>query len=91
MSRFGVPRRVAFVVHEDSEAPEVFLMRLPDGPPVVLRDISAVIWSLAADGEPDVVGAVSRAVGVARQEVEDHVVGHLRHLAAQGLLECRSD
>jgi hypothetical protein len=91
MSRFCVPRRLAFVVHDESEAPAVFLMSLPDGPPVVLRDISAVIWCLAADGEPDVVGAVSRAVGVARQEVEDHVVGHLRDLAAEGFLECRSD
>jgi hypothetical protein len=91
MSVFGLPRRVAFVVRDDSDAPEVFLMQVPDGPPVVLRDTSALIWILAADGEDDVVGAVSRTVGVGRDRLEDHVVDHLQELVVRGFLDARSD
>ncbi|WP_156465233.1 hypothetical protein [Knoellia sp. Soil729] len=91
MSGFCVPRRVAFVIPGDSDAPEVFLMQLPDGPPVVLHGASAVIWVLAADGEEDVVAEVGRTMGVARDMLEGDVTTHLRDLVDRGWLLARSD
>jgi hypothetical protein len=83
MTGFRAPRRVAFVIPDDRPAPEVFLMKLPDGPPVVLHGTSAVIWVLAADGERDVAGEVSRRTGVARDVLEGHEAAHQRELVDQ--------
>lgn len=88
---YGVPRRLAFVVPDDVETPQVFLMPLPDGPPVVLNDVSAVIWVLAADGEDDVASGVSKVVDKSPEEVGPEVVRHLECLVSQGLLTVRSD
>lgn len=88
---YDVPTRLAFVVPDDVETPQVFLMPLPDGPPVVLHDISAVIWVLAADGEADVAAAVGEVVGVSPDEVEGDVAQHLEELVAKRLLTPRSD
>ena len=88
---YDVPTRLAFVIPDDAETPQVFLMPLPDGPPVVLHDVSAVIWVLAADGEADVAGAVSHVVGRRRQEVNHDVTRHLEDLVSKGLLAVRSD
>ena len=88
MSTFAVPSRLAFVVPE-TEAPQVFLMHLPDGPPFVLKDTAAVIWMLAADEEGDVAGAVGHVVGLPRDEVVDEVERYLADLVAKGLLASR--
>ncbi|EAP99597.1 hypothetical protein JNB_05475 [Janibacter sp. HTCC2649] len=91
MSSFAVPPRLAFVVPDDVDAPQVFLMPLPDGPPVALEGISAAIWVLAADGEEDVVGAVGALVGKMPSEVGDAVEKYLQELVFRGLLTTRSD
>ena len=85
MSRFVVPPRVAFVVPQ-ADATQVFLMALPDGPPVILTDTAAVIWVLAADGESDVAGAVGDVVGVPREAIVAEVEQYLRDLVGKGLL-----
>lgn len=90
MRTYAVPARVAFVVPE-SGGPHVFLMHLPDGPPLVLTDSAAVIWLLAADGEVDVAQAVSEVVGRSRQEVAVEVDAYLAGLVARGLLAAPAD
>jgi hypothetical protein len=86
VSAFSVPPRLAFVIADDVDAPQVFLMPLPDGPPVVLNNISAVIWMLAADGEEDVAGAVAAVVDMKPEEVRDDVDGYLADLVSRSLL-----
>ena len=85
MTRYGVPPRVAYVV-ADAGTPRVFLMPLPDGPPLVLADTAAVIWILAADGERDVPAAVGDVVGRPREAVADEVDAYLADLLAKGLI-----
>lgn len=85
MSRFVVPPRVAFVVPQ-TDATQVFLMVLPDGPPFILSDTAAVIWVLAADGETDVAGAVGDVVGVPREAIVTEVEEYLQDLVTKGLL-----
>ena len=85
MSRFVVPPRVAFVVPQ-TDATQVFLMALPDGPPFILTDTAAVIWVLAADGAMDVAGAVGDVVGVPRETIATEVEQYLQDLVRKGLL-----
>ncbi|MFC7488069.1 hypothetical protein ACOCJ7_18105 [Knoellia sp. CPCC 206453] len=91
MTAYAVPRRLAFVVPDEVDAPTVFLMPLPDGPPVVLHDVSAVIWVLAADGEPDVGAAMRDVVGGDLTEMEEKVRTFLADLVDRGLLTHRGD
>ena len=92
--RFDVPRRVAHVVADGDEPPEVspqdpelYLMRLPNGPPVRLSGTAAVIWLVASAGEDDVVEAVARLVQREPVDIEPDVTTYLDLLVADGLLE----
>lgn len=91
MTTYSVPERVAHVVrHEDGEL-QVFLMRLPDGPPVVLEGTGAMIWLHAVDGADDVATAVADLVGERRDVIEGDVEAYLVKLVETGLLDARSD
>ncbi|GAA6524419.1 hypothetical protein [Intrasporangium sp. DVR] len=94
--RFAVPRRVAYVMHGEPpegspqpspENPELYLMRLPDGPPVMLSGTAAVIWLVASAGEEDVVDGVARLVAREPVEIEPDVLRYLDLLVVDGLLE----
>jgi Coenzyme PQQ synthesis protein D (PqqD) len=90
MSAYRVPERLAHVVGPTPSGggdPTVFLVRLPDGLPVVLRGSAAMIWVLAADGEDDVAAAVGALVGMSREDVADAVDRFLDDLLERGLLE----
>lgn len=70
-----------------SDPAAVFLMQLPDGPPLVLRDSAALIWIVAAEGSTDVQGQVAEAVGRSVEELADEVGAYLDELVDRGLLE----
>ncbi|ADU49126.1 hypothetical protein [Intrasporangium calvum] len=93
-----MPQRLAHVVvegdeptevypHVSAEDPELYLMRLPDGPPVRLSGTAAVIWLVASAGEEDVVDGVARLVERERVDIEPDVMTYLDLLVADGLLE----
>lgn len=83
-----MPRRLAYVFPEPAGGPlVVYLMHVPDGTPVVLRDSAALIWGVAADGEPDVVDAVAQLVGRPADEIAPDTRNYLADLVARGLLE----
>jgi hypothetical protein len=89
LTTYRIPRRLAHVVPdgEPDPADTVFLMPLPDGVPVVLRDTAAWIWLLAAHGEGDVAGAIEDLVGVDRGDIADDVTDYLVELVETGLLD----
>lgn len=88
MTRYRIPHRVAHVVPDDQPNPptQVFLMQLPDGPPVVLNDSAAWIWLLAAEGEEDVVNALGEMMGMLAEEIMTDVNSFLDELVTRGLL-----
>lgn len=88
MTAYSVPERVAHVERDADGLPQVFLMRLPDGPPVALEGTAALIWTFAAEGEADVAAAVARAVELPREEIADDVEAYLVRLVESGLLAC---
>ena len=89
MTAYRIPPRLAHVVPDgdDGLPSAVFLMRLPDGPPVGLQDSAAWVWLLAADGEPDVAAAVAELVGRPAAEMADEVNDFLDGLVGRGLIE----
>ena len=89
MTTYRIPRRLAHVVPGDRADPAdtVFLMKLPDGIPVILRDSAAWIWLVAADGEGDVAGTVKNLLGLDRDDIGDDVEDFLVDLVDRGLLE----
>lgn len=94
MRAYRVPERLAHVVGPRPSGdgdPTVFLVRLPDGLPVVLRGSAAMIWVLAADGEDDVATAVGALTGMARESVVDDVDRYLDDLVEHGLLDLAPD
>ena len=86
---YRIPDRVAHVVPDgEPDVPDtVFLMRLPDGSPQLLRDSAAWVWVLAADGERDVPAAVARLLDLTREEVAADCEVFLAALVSRGLLE----
>lgn len=85
----GIPRRLGHVVIADGDGQpaEVFVMQLPDGPPLVLRGSAALIWILAAQGNSDVVGSLSEIVGRPAADIAPDVHTYLDELVARRLLE----
>lgn len=88
MTAYSVPERVAHVERDADGLPQVFLMRLPDGPPVALEGTAALIWTFATEGEADVAAAVARALELPREEIADDVEAYLVRLVESGLLAC---
>lgn len=91
MTAYSIPERVAHVVRHEGDTPQVFLMRLPGGSPVVLEGTGATIWLLAVDGADDVAAAVADAVGERRETIADDVEAYLVKLVEIGLLEPLGD
>ena len=84
-----IPERLGWVVVPPAEGAPVaaYLMHLPDGDPQALHGTAALIWTLAADGEPDVAGALAGLLDTPRAEVEASVDAYLTELVAARLLE----
>ncbi len=89
---YHLPKRLGYVVVDDAQSDPVtvYLMDLPDGPPLVLRDSAALIWLVAAEGDSDVAGVLAEAVGRPVGEIVGEVDEYLADLVARGLLQ-RSD
>ena len=87
--RYRVPLRLGHVVVDDiaSDPATVFLMDLPDGPPLVLRDSAALIWLVAAEGDSDVARTVADVVGRPLGEIEPEVADYLGELVSRSLLQ----
>lgn len=83
---YRIPRLLAWYIGEGDSGLDVFLMPLPNGDPVVLRGIAALIW-VAATEEPDPVATIAEATRQAREEIETHVLAYLDELVLGGLLE----
>lgn len=92
MTAYSVPDRVAHVRRDEDGLPQVFLMRLPDGPPVALEGTAALIWIFAVDETvDDVAGAVADCVGEKRDVIADDVEAYLVSLVETGLLAAARD
>lgn len=85
---YRIPPRLGWVISEGQPDAglTVFLMFLPDGEPIVLRDVAALIW-IAATEEPDVVSTVAEATQQPRAAVQATVLDYLDELVVQGLVE----
>ncbi len=85
---YSRPPRLAYVAPDpvDGDAQCVYLMPLPDGPPVLLEGSAAVIWLVAVRGVEDVCGAVAARMGAAPGEIADDVGAYLQVLVGRGLL-----
>lgn len=86
---YRIPHRVGHVTlpPEDGRHVAVYLMPLPDGDPVALHHTAALIWTLAAEGEPDVAASLAELLAVPAETVRDEVERYLADLVFQGLLE----
>lgn len=86
---YRIPYRLGHVTlpPEDGRPVVVYLMPLPDGDPVGLHGTAALIWSIAAEGEPDVPAALAELLAVPVDTVRADVERFLTDLVAQGLLE----
>jgi hypothetical protein len=86
---YRVPARLAYVVVDDAESDPVtvYLMDLPDGPPLALRDSAALIWLVAAEGSREVAELVAQGVGRPVEEIAGEVGKYLADLVSRGLLE----
>ncbi|WP_404381887.1 PqqD family protein [Knoellia locipacati] len=91
MTAYSVPDRVAHVQRDEDGLPQVFLMRLPDGPPVALEGTAALIWMFAVDGVDDVAAAVAGCVGEKREVIAEDVEAYLVKLVETGLLAASRD
>ena len=86
--KYLVPPRLAYVDDDRTEeSPVVYLMRLPDGDPLVLQGSGGVIWALAADGVDDVAAALAVAVGSPVDQISADVRSFLDDLVSRGLLD----
>ena len=90
---YRVPARVGHVVREAAsgdQSDSVYLMRLPDGEPLLLEGTAALIWLLAADGDDNVEQTVASVLLDAPADTVGITRDYLSQLVAQGLLEKRS-
>ena len=89
--RYTVPARLAHVVLESAGEDEltVFLMPLPDGPPVALKATAALIWLFASEGAEDVASVVAEHTDCSIDEIGDHVRSYLCDLVDRGQLIVR--
>ena len=91
MTAYSVPPRVAHVVRGVGTELQVFLMRLPDGPPVVLDGAGALIWICTLDGAEDVASEVAHVVGEERDSIAEDVEAYLLRLVEIGWLRTSDD
>ncbi len=86
---YSRPRRLGFVAPDVTDGEEllIYLMPLPDGPPVVLEGSGAVIWLVASRGAEEVCDAVAGQLGVEPEEIAKDVDDYLGVLVERGLLD----
>lgn len=86
--RYARPSRLAYVISEASPDHPlvVYLMSLPDGRPRILDGTAAVIWVVAAQGEPDIPDVVASILSVPVEVVAPSTRDFLDYLVAEGLL-----
>ena len=82
---YTVPPRLAWQVDEEQDELVVYLMRLPNGEPVALEGVAALIWVAAVEGE-EAVSIVAQATGESREDIEPAVVDYLGELVEIGHL-----
>lgn len=86
---YRIPARLGHVTLPPAEGRpvSVYLMQLPDGDALALQETSALIWSIAAEGEPDVPGALAELLDVPVEAIAEETRAHLGFLVSQGLLD----
>jgi len=78
------PSDVAWVAQDEGgDHPQVFLMRVPSDPPIVLEEWAALIWLAAVRGDLDEAWIAE----LPSQELRDSVDGFVDDLVTRGLLE----
>lgn len=84
---YGIPSGLAWVADQVDEngAPALYLMHVPDGEPLVLTGIAAVIWLFAAQGD-DVVAELAEVVGDPPPDLAETTAAYLDDLVSRGLL-----
>ncbi|GAB3247420.1 hypothetical protein GCM10027425_03210 [Alteromonas gracilis] len=89
MTRLRPAADVAWTEDADTDEPVVALGRVPDGQPILLRDVSALIWLLLVETEDPVVVAADLRDAfpqIPPAEVDGSVRAFVDDLVARGLL-----
>jgi hypothetical protein len=75
------------------ESTEVFLARMPDGPPLVLQGSAWLVWSVVTEHADldDVVAQIALHTSSTPATVAPDVEAFLERLVAQGLLDRDAD
>lgn len=90
---YHLPHNVAYV--EDPNQPDtVYVAKVPDGEPLILRGPAAVIWQAALDvshpdGSDDVVALVAQWAEADEEELRSDIEAFLAQLLDSQLLEVR--
>jgi len=86
---YRIPHRLGWVVvpPRGAEPVAAYLMPLPDGDPHALFDTAALIWTLAAEGEPDVATSLAELMEVPVDTIRGDVAAYLDALIDHGYLE----
>ena len=88
--RYAVAADVAWVdaEHVGEARAEVYVARLPDGEPLLLRDGAWAIWHGVAQGGTvdDIVGHAADLSGAERDVIADDVARFVESLVARGLV-----
>jgi hypothetical protein len=73
---------------ETDDVGVVYVARMPDGPPVVLRDSGALIWEVAVGGGTmdEIVSGVAARTGLPAEAIQADVREFVRELSRLGLL-----
>lgn len=70
----------------------VYVAPLPDGPILILRDVSAVAWrGVRQGGLKEMVARVAEATGEGADDIEPHLHAFVDDLCARGLLVLTAD
>ena len=85
--RFTVADNVAWVRGLDFtvDDEDTYVMVVPDGHPLQLTGVGALIWDCAVSGD-DVLAQVTQAIGASTAEIEHDVRVFVDDLVARGLL-----
>lgn len=84
---YSIPEDLAWIIEQNDPAlpPELYLMRVPDGIPLVLTGTAALIWLFAADGE-DVPVALAEVIVDPPPDLVVTTHAYLDDLVERGLL-----
>lgn len=83
---YRVPPTIAWHVAEDESELVVYLMPLPDGDPVALQSVGALVWIAAHEGQ-DVLATVAEATGEEPEAIRRTIENYLEYLVRTRLLE----